>query len=510
MRDLFGDDTPTYANAKFPELRPFQKSTHEALRAGIRAGHKNQLVMAPTGGGKTLLAMNVIHEALKKGRRAMFVADRRTLINQTSQVADSLGLSAHGVLMADHWRYRPDMPFQIASAQTLARREWPDVDVLIVDECHVQLAVWAEHIPTCRAAVVGLSATPFSPGLGKLFSNLINATTMHDLTESGVLVPLRVLTCKRADMTGAATAGGEWTDLAAQERGMEIVGNVVEEWTKHGESRKTICFGSTIQHCEAICRQFNEVGVMASLFTSETSEAERAQILAEFKKVDSSIRVLVSVEALAKGFDQKDVSCVIDCRPLRKSISTFIQMVGRGLRASPDTGKTDCILLDHSGNIIRFADDFSKIFYEGLDELDAGEKLDKEVRRDNEEDKEPKACPACGFKPMGRRCIACGHEPKSLALIEHLPGHMQEVVINNKRLANDHLHLYEQIATYMRSHGNPETARGRTAHLFRELIGDWPRYRFESAPNVEITRNVLNQIRSRAIRFAKGKSKEPA
>ena len=109
--------------------------------------------------------------------------------------------------------------------------------------------------------------------------------------------------------------------------------------------------------------------------SANTLPAEREQILKEFRKPDSILRVLVSVEALAKGFDVPDVSCVIDCRPLRKSLSTAIQMWGRGLRASPTTGKTDCILLDHSGNITRFAEDFEAIFYNGLDALDAGEKL---------------------------------------------------------------------------------------------------------------------------------------
>lgn len=166
----------------------------------------------------------------------------------------------------------------------------------------------------------------------------------------------------------------------------------------------------------------------------------------------------------------------------------------------------NCVLLDHSGNVIRFADDFSKVFYEGLDELDAGEKLDKEIRRDEDKDKEPKACPACGFKPMGRRCIACGHEPKSLALVEHVPGHMQEVCIGKKKLADDHRHLYEQVCTYARSHGNPETAKKRAAHLFREFVGQWPDgYHFERTPNVEITRNVLNRIKARNIAFARAK-----
>lgn len=805
-------DAPNYANATFPQPRAFQERAHELLREGRRAGHKNQLMMAPTGAGKTYLGLRIIHEALQRGKRAIFVCDRTTLINQTSEVADSYGLSAHSVLQANHWRYDPAMPFQIASAQTLARREWPGAEVIVIDEAHTQMAVWTEHIQTCTASVIGLSATPFSPGLGKLFSNLVNATTMKELTDAGVLVPMKPFTCTRANMAGAATAGGEWTDQAAEERGMAIIGDVVTEWSKYGQGRKTIVFGSTIKHCEEICRQFNEAGVMAAVFTSLTTAAEREQLLKEYRKSDSVLRVLVSVEALAKGFDVKDVGCVVDCRPLRKSLSTAIQMWGRGLRSSPETGKQDCILLDHciatgqrvlthrglvcieeillsdklwdghefvahkgvisrgikpviqyagltatadhpvktaqgwrtlgqcadeqariittgvgrtalrerdgyftgpalagaagaairscalrvrglwvslgnlahelagraheglsslqsagavskmavcagaqheaalyesegspvqglrrqgdrvpfrlrdhlrtvgagqpwhtggtggggvgpqgqqralragehsvvhsaaeheqhasqqvdsadaqipaapsgsalrrciaagaaflwsfvrgnrgavgeaftqterevwdvldcgprnsftcegllvhnSGNIVRFAEDYSRIFYEGLDALDAGEKLDKSIRRDDEE-KEVVACPSCGFKPFGRRCIACGFQPARAALVEHEAGEMREVFLGKTKLADDRRHLWEQVATYARAHSAAERQRGRASHLFKDMTGSWPSrdWDIETTPNVVITRAVLNKIRSMNIAFSK-------
>lgn len=507
MNGVLFEDSPTYASTCFPEPRPFQTTAHERLREGRRAGHKNQIVMAPTGAGKSYLGLRIAHEALLKGRKAIFVCDRTALINQTSEAADRYGLSAHGIIQADHWRRNEDLPFQIASAQTLARRKWPDSQVIIIDEAHTQLTTWVEHIQKTTASVVGLSATPFSKGLGKLFSNLVNATTMHDLTESGVLVPMRVMSCKRTNMDGAATAGGEWTDVAAEQRGMEIVGDVVTEWIKFAEGRKTIVFGSTINHCEELCRQFVEAGVMAAVFTANTPENERAVLLREYRKVDSQLRILISVEALAKGFDVPDVGCVVDCRPLRKSLSTAIQMWGRGLRSSPDTGKTDCLLLDHSGNIVRFLDDFTEIFYNGLDALDMGEKLDKTIRKDDEE-RETVACPSCGYKPFGRRCMACGFEPQSSALVESFPGEMQEVVLGKKKLAEDRRHLYAQLCTYARSHSAPDKQAGRAWHLYKDITGDSPppTYRFGETENVAIERNTLNKIKSLQIAFVRGRS----
>lgn len=504
-------DDAHYGSASFPPPRAFQERAHEQLREGFRAGHRCQVLMAPTGAGKTFLGLRACHEALQRGKRAIFMCDRTTLIEQTSATADRYGLAAHGVLQASHWRTNLARPLQIASAQTLARRDWPEADLIVVDECHTQLKAWTEHIPNTKAAVIGLSATPFSTGLGRLFTNLVNAATMHELTEQGILVPMRPFIARAADMRGAATAGGEWTDKAAEERGMEIIGDVVTEWSKHGQGRKTICFGSTIRHCEEICRQFNEAGVSAAVFTSETTAEQRAMLLQEYRKPDSHLRVLVSVEALAKGFDVQDVGCVIDCRPLRKSLSTAIQMWGRGLRSSPDTGKQDCIILDHSGNLERFAEDFSDIFFNGLGELDSGEKLDKAIRRDDEE-KEAKACPSCGHRPFAKRCVACGFEIQAPAMVEHVPGELQEVRIGKRKLADDSRHLWEQVVTYARAHSAPDKQRGRAAHLYKDIMGTWPpkSWSFDATPNVEITRNVLNQIRSRNIAYVRARQKEAA
>lgn len=507
MSRLF-DDAPNYSSTSFPEPRPFQHAAHEALRQGFRDGHKNQLIMAPTGAGKTYLGHRIAHEALVKGRKVVFVCDRTTLINQTSKTADAYGLSAHGIVQANHWRRAVDMPYQIASAQTIAKRGyWPAADVVIIDEAHTQLKVWVDFAQSSKAVCIGLSATPFSPGLGKIFTNLINATTMHDLTQSGVLVPMRVLSCKRVDMTGAATAGGEWTDAAAEERGMGIVGDVVKEWITHGENRKTIVFGATIRHCQELAKQFLDAGVMAAVFTSETTAPERELLVKEYSKPDSSLRVLISVEALAKGFDVPDVGCVVDCRPLRKSLSTAIQMWGRGLRSSPDTGKKDCILLDHSGNITRFAEDFTSIFYDGLDALDMGEKLDKKIRRDDE-DKESKGCPSCGYKPFAKRCMSCGFEKQEPALQEAAAGVMEEVVmLGKKKLADDHRHLWEQLCSYARGHSTPDRQRGRAWHLYQKITGKVPpaEFDFYSTPNAEITANVRNKIKSLDLAYVKAK-----
>lgn len=488
---------------KFPPMREFQTATHMALRDGAISGMKAQMVASPTGSGKTILALYVIAQALMKNKRVTFLCDRTTLINQTSSVADSLGLD-HGIIQANHPRRNEDMLFQIASAQTIARRGWHKTDLIVIDEAHTQLSAWTDYIPNFKGSVIGLSATPFSKGLGKLFSNLINATTMHELTQSGVLVPMKVVSATKIDMKGASTSfTGEWAESEIQERGKEILGDVVKEWQQYGENRKTIVFGANIAHCEDLCNQFINAGIMAAVFTSETSAVEREIILKAYN--NDQLQILISVEALAKGFDVPTVSCVVDCRPLRKSLSTAIQMWGRGLRSSPSTNKTDCILLDHSGNIIRFLEDFTNIYFNGLEKLDDGEALDKKIRASDDEEKELKGCPSCGHKPFFKRCMSCGHEIVKQNLIQAEAGQMRvlemPVLIKGKKLADNHHDLWKQLCTYAFNYSTPDKQNGRAFHLYKNITGTNPNFKFEIGETV--SPQVINKIKSLNIAYNK-------
>ena len=491
----------------FPSPRKFQIDAHEALRQGFREGHRKQLIMAPTGAGKTYLGLRVCNEAIQRGKRAVFLCDRTTLINQTSEVADRYGLHKHGIIQAKHYRRRPEELLQIASVQTIAKREyWPQLDVLVVDEAHTTYKAWTDFAEATGATVIGLSATPFTPGLGKIFTNLVNATTMFELTKLGVLTPMRIFSCQKPDMEGAETRGGEWTDRAAEERELKIVGDVVKDWIRLGENRKTIVFGATIKHCEELCSQFIRSGIMAAVFTSETTAAERELLLKEYRKPNSHLKILISVEALAKGFDVPDVSCVCDARPLRKSLSTAIQMWGRGLRSS--IGKKDCLLLDFSGNICRFFEDFNDIYFNGLDKLDDGEKLDKSVR--TKEEFEEKGCPRCGYTPFHKRCMSCGFERVKKTLSPALPGEMKEIYIgegkNKKMVATSAQNLWDQVCTYARIHSTPDNQAGRAWHLYRQITGQDSKWVFSrTSQNVEISNNLINKIRSLNIAFKKAR-----
>ena len=115
------------------QLRPHQEIAISKIRDSFRRGNRTPLLQAPTGFGKTLIAVDIIKSALAKGKRVIFIVDRIQLIDQTSEAMDFHGIP-HGVVQGDHWRVNNE-PLQIASLQTfMKRRNKPEADLVIVDD----------------------------------------------------------------------------------------------------------------------------------------------------------------------------------------------------------------------------------------------------------------------------------------------------------------------------------------------------------------------------------------
>lgn len=403
------------------ELRAYQHACIEELRTNFRNGIDAQVLASMVGSGKTVMGAFLLRECWRKGKRGMFVVDRISLLSQTSAVFDRYGIP-HGVIQSGNARYKPGELIQVASVQTLARRGWPDVDLAILDEIHCIYTTHKKYLERTTAKVIGLTATPFTKGMGKLFGGIVNVTTGNKLTEEGFLVPFKVWAAKEPDMTGAKVVAGEWTDEAASERATKIIGDVVAEYQKHGEGGKAIVFGVDVAHCEELQRQALSAGIKAELYTYHTPDEARDYMLREFRRPDSEIRWLISVAALSRGFDVPDVSVIIMCRPLKASFSEFVQILGRGLRSHPS--KTFCKILDLAGNFLRHYPRLMEFMADGVNELDDGKPKPKGVSKPRE--KTPKKCPKCGFLPCIQWCKACGFifPPKNSA--EHEEGELLE------------------------------------------------------------------------------------
>lgn len=229
-------------------LYDFQAASVEALRSNFRKGVVNQVLSAPTGSGKTIVATYLLKACFEKGTRAVFVADRLALIDQTSAVLDRYGVP-HGIIQAQNERALSHAKIQVATVQTLDRRGWPDADLIIVDEAHALHRATSRRILPRETKTIGLTATPFAKGMGLLYDAVVSVTTTNALIESGTLSKYRIFAASQPDMTGAKVRAGEWTEDEAASRSMPIIGDCVAEYLKHGQGKKFIAFGVNVAHC---------------------------------------------------------------------------------------------------------------------------------------------------------------------------------------------------------------------------------------------------------------------
>lgn len=489
------------------KLRPYQDDSIEALRAFLRAAHKRIVLCASTGAGKSIVMLALILAAIAKGSRVLFICERRILVEQFSRHLDSAGID-HGVLMAKHWRYDPDALVQVASAQTLERMEsWPAFDCVFVDELHacmrksvIQLLQTFPHIP-----VIGSTATPFHPGIVKHFTAVANVITMRQLVEQGNLVPFRVFVAREIDVTGVPIVAGEFKKDELEARGRLIVGDVVADYIRianevFGGYRKTICFSSGVGHGADLVEKFQAAGINAVQLSYKDSDEYKAQVLADFARPDTGIQVLISADILTRGYDQTDVEHVILARPLKKSFSSHVQMVGRGAR--PHEGKKFCVIQDHSNNWLRFADSWEELYTQGVRELSST--VDAKPRKEpTQREKERAKCPKCGSLWPGKAdmCPHCGHvRPRANPTIE-IAGEMEELsAAKRERVTQEYKRqFYAELLAYARNRG---WKSGSAYWAYRDKFGVGPAgSKPEPAPAV--SPEVANWMLHRNIKRAK-------
>jgi DNA repair protein RadD len=488
------------------QLRPQQVRTLDALRQGFRDGHRCQMLYGPTGFGKTELAISLMAAADAKGRRAAMVLDRIVLCNQTSERLDKYDI-AHGVLQSGHWRYRPHERIQVCSAQTLEKRgDFPGLDLLIVDEAHQtrkQTAEFIKNNPHVR--VVGLSATPFTKGLGAIYQNVVAATTTEELVNEKFLVPLRVFHATQIDMTGAKKVAGEWSEKDATERGIKITGDVVTEWTSKtheifGGPRKTIVFCAGVAHGEDLSRKFADAGYNFVSISYKDDDDFKRDAIAEFSKPDSSIHGLIATDILTKGFDVPDVMIGVSARPFSKSLSSHVQQLGRVMR--PCQGKEFALWLDHSGNYLRFQDDWESVYADGPGKLDDGR--EKAKPEPTERDKKAAVCPKCSsvFPASQDVCSHCGYTRMRHNGVVVLPGELQEIAKRERVAQADRQAFYSELVHVANSRGYKP---GWAFWKFKEKFGTEPRGLRTDEKTASFA--TLKWIQSRQIAFAKGQQR---
>jgi DNA repair protein RadD len=282
----------------------------------------------------------------------LFVVPALSLIEQTVQMFWDEGIRDLGVIQADHAMTAPERPVQVASVQTLMRRALPGCDVVVIDEAHRWFdfyGTWMTHPEWARIPFIGLSATPWTRGLGRYYDDLIIAATTADLIEAGFLSRFRVFAPSHPDLSEVRTVAGDYHegDLGEVMSERTLVADVVETWLKRAQNRSTLCFAVDRAHAKHLQAKFHEAGVATGYVDAHTPPDERERVRQQF--ADGRLRVVCNVGCLTTGVDW-DVRCVILARPTKSEI-LFVQIIGRGLRTAE--GKDDCLILDHSDTHLR-------------------------------------------------------------------------------------------------------------------------------------------------------------
>jgi superfamily II DNA or RNA helicase len=306
-------------------------------------------------------------------------------------------------------------------------------------------------------------------------------------------------------MQGAKKIGGEYSDKEVTERGVKITGDVVAEWHKkaieiYGETRKTIVFCAGTAHGINLQDNFQAAGFNFVAISYRNTEEYKAEVLSEFAKPDSKITGVISCEILVKGFDVPDVHIVVDARPLSKSFSSHVQKLGRGMRGYP--GKEFCTLIDHSGNYLRFRDQWDELYTTGVNELDDG--AEKTKAEPSKEQKESAKCPKCNvlWDHHGLTCTNCGHTRKLRNEVLTVSGEMIEIesaTTKEKYTAADKERWYSELLGYAKIHHKGDNY---ALAMFRQKFYAWP-YNKTSIKPTEPSAEVRSYIRSRNIAFAK-------
>lgn len=485
-------------------LREHQMQVIDALRDGFKNGKRSQLLYAPTGFGKTEVAIYLMKATAANFKRAAIVLDRLVLVDQTSNRLSKYGLN-HGVYQSGHWKYNPGSSLQVCSAQTLeSRSDFPVGDLVIIDECHIARKQTSEFIKNNKSVkVIGLTATPFTKGLGDLYDSVVCGSTNNWLVDNRWLTPLKVYIAKEIDMSGAKKVAGEWSQEIATVRGMQITGDIVEEWIKKtheifGRPRKTIVFCSGVAHGADLVEQFAQRGYNFVSISYKDNDEFKRQAIEDFSKPDTQITGLIATDILTRGFDVSDVMIGVSARPFSKSFSSHVQQMGRVMRPSEE--KDFALWLDHSGNYLRFRDDWDDLYVEGVNDLSTKEeKAKKEL---TEKEKKEHKCPSCGhlWPTNSDVCPACGFVRQKKNAVESVPGELRELVTGTRNSSDERQRFYSELICYARTRFyNIKWA----SHKYREKFGAWPNGLIDTPEAV--SSKTASWIRHRNIAWAKSR-----
>lgn len=341
-------------------LRPYQEQAIAAVAAAEQSGTRRQMLVMPTGAGKTVVFASLIGQRRVK---SLVLAHRDELIEQAvEKIRGVIPGATTGVVKAqrdDHWA-----PIVVASVQTLRGKRLERIaaayrfGLVIIDEAHHAAAqTYRSIVETLGCGdpfgplLVGVTATPDRSDrvrLDDVFERIVFEVGLLDLIGQGYLCDIRAIRVQidALDLDRIERRHGDY--VADQlERALEDAdqpANTAMAVKEHAADRKAIVFTASVALAQETTAELLALGISAEWVAGEMPMVDRRSVLERFRL--GWTKVVVNCMVLTEGFDAPDVDCVVIARPTT-SRALYQQMAGRGLRTAP--GKQDCLLIDVVG-----------------------------------------------------------------------------------------------------------------------------------------------------------------
>lgn len=335
------------------ELRPYQQEAKDAIFHSWDEGIQKTLLVLPTGCGKTIVFAKVAEECVRQGDRVLILAHRGELLEQAAdKIGRSTGLGcatekAEATCLGSWFRITVGSVQSLMRESRLNKFDEDYFNTIIIDEAHHCISDSYQRVLNHfhDAKVLGVTATPDRgdmKNLGSVFENLSYEYTLPKAIKEGYLSPIKAVTIPlQVDLTGVGVQSG---DFKAGDLGTALdpyLEQIAEEMKKYCVDKKTVVFLPLVKTSQKFRDLLNAKGFRAAEVNGESKD--RAEILEDFDK--DKYNVLCNSMLLTEGWDCPSVDCIVVLRPT-KVRSLYCQMVGRGTRLSPETGKDHLLLLD--------------------------------------------------------------------------------------------------------------------------------------------------------------------